>query len=489
MDAGSLVLLRKHAVYLCIAAWRIITHFHIVVPWALVPVILAFRVPYIEPIEFDLKSVMVSKLPECTNYSFSTAVQKVRTSCADSKAEPPIEYNETTHPKSFDPKRQAENVPAALFFSLMFLVHQVHGILVFPIHSRRRQFHDNRSADSRHFTHFFVVEPHVRLQAGSGARGKLTDYEFSDSHSWTSLLESKTIQDGVIFGEYLGIVSFLISMCVVGAIFFMMREYFRWDTFVLRSPALASCIAAARVATTMFLIFKAFQKFLYIRPLLAAAGSIACSIIILIPVSIVASRLPQGRLSSLFSYTTRIACTGIAVPVVWHVIFVENVINPVAGPVFTDSTPSTVMTCFWFVGAIVGLMLHSSMDKQVRHMAPALNQQGLLFALEALRFTFVYASVEFLLSFLVVVLGNFSEIVLGEFGDFNPSLIGRMFFATAFCTFITWTGAQYVAACLDPHPSCSLSISDARLLADGSTSSLYTGHAAYRCTSLLPLFF
>ncbi len=317
----------------------------------------------------------------------------------------------------------------------------------------------------------------------------MNDMEFTDSHRWTSLLDAKDINDSDIFGEYLGVVSFLMSMCAVEAIFFMTREYFRWDTFVVRSPAMASCIAAARVATITFLIFKAFQSFLYIRPLLAAAGSIACSIIILIPVSIVASTLPRGRLSSLFSYATRIIFTGIAVPAIWHVIFVENIINPVAGPVFTHSTPSSVMMCFWFVGAIVGLILHSSMDKQVRHMAPAVNQQGLLFALEALRFTFIYASVEFLLSFVVILLGNFSEIVLGEFGDFNPSLVGRMFFATAFCTFITWIGAQYVAACLDPHPSCSLSISDARLLADGSKSPLYAGHVSYRCLILARALF
>jgi hypothetical protein len=81
---------------------------------------------------------------------------------------------------------------------------------------------------------------------------------------------------------------------------------------------------------------------------------------------------------------------------------------------------------------------------------------------------------------------NFSEVILGEFGDFSFALVGRMFFATAFCTFLTCIGAQYLSACLDPHPSCSLSIEDARALAGGVKTSLYTGHVAYRCRARFP---
>ncbi len=114
MDAGSLVLLRKHAVYLCIAAWRIITHFHIVVPWALVPLIFAFRVPYIEPTEFDLKSVLVSKVPQCSNVSFSDSVHIVRGLCEEWGITPPEEYDETKYPKMFDLKRQAKNASDSL---------------------------------------------------------------------------------------------------------------------------------------------------------------------------------------------------------------------------------------------------------------------------------------------------------------------------------------------------------------------------------------
>jgi hypothetical protein len=121
------------------------------------------------------------------------------------------------------------------------------------------------------------------------------------------------------------------------------------------------------------------------------------------------------------------------------------------------------------------------MDKQVRHMAPQINQQGLLFSLEALKFTMVYTIIQFLVSSVVVAVLNFSEIIVGEFGDFSLSVVIRMFFATAFCTFLTWIGAQYLSACLDPHPSCSLSISDARSLAGGFKTSLYSGHVAYRC--------
>ncbi len=279
----------------------------------------------------------------------------------------------------------------------------------------------------------------------------------------------------------MGIVSFLLSMFLVEVLFFTVREYFLWDSFVVRSPAIASLIATARGAATVFLLFKVFKSFEYMRPALAAAGALICATIILMPVSIFTSILPRGRLSALFSYSTRVMATVIGVPLIWHVVFVEAVINPVAGPVFIDSTPSSVMMCFWFAGSIVGLTLHTSMDKQVRHMAPQINQQGLLFSLEALKFTMVYTIIQFLVSSVVVAVLNFSEIIVGEFGDFSLSVVIRMFFATAFCTFLTWIGAQYLSACLDPHPSCSLSISDARSLAGGFKTSLYSGHVAYRC--------
>jgi hypothetical protein len=306
----------------------------------------------------------------------------------------------------------------------------------------------------------------------------LSDLDFSHVHMWTSLLDNNVRQ---VFGEYIGVVSYLFSMKVADALFFMLREYFRWDTFVIRSPLIASCIATARVTVTIFLMVKVFQPFDYIKPAAAAAGSMICAIAILVPVSLGTQKnSPRGRLSSLFSYSTRVLLTVIVIPLVWHLVFVEKVINPVAGPVFTDTTPSCMMMCFWFAGSVVGLMLHSSMDKQVLHMAPALDKQGLLFALEALKPAMIYAFIQLFLSLVLAVALNIFEHIVGEFGDFNYALVLRMFFATAFCTFLTWIAALYLAACLDPHPSCSLSIADARLLASDFNASLYTGCAAYR---------
>jgi hypothetical protein len=317
----------------------------------------------------------------------------------------------------------------------------------------------------------------IVLQVGEKVRNQLKDLDFSPVNSWSTLLENNI---GEVFGEYVGVVSYLFSMKVADALFFMLREYFRWDTFVLRSPVIASFIATARVAVTIFLIVKVLLSFEYMKPATAAAGGIICAICILIPVSPSAQSWLQGRLSALISYSTRVLITVIGVPIVWHFVFVEEVINPVAGPVFTDSTPTCMMMCFWLAGSVVGLMLHSAMDKQVLHMAPAINKQGLLFAWEALKPTTLYAFIQLFLSLFVSLALNFFELIVGEFGDFNLALVGRMFFATAFCTFLTWIAALYLAACLDPHPSCSLSIADARLLASGFNSSQYAGCVSYR---------
>ena len=122
-------------------------------------------------------------------------------------------------------------------------------------------------------------------------------------------------------------------------------------------------------------------------------------------------------------------------------------------------------------------------------MAPAIDKQGLVFALEALKYTGVYSMIQFLISFCVASFLNSTEIVWGEWGDFCYKLVGRMFFATAFCTFLTWIAALYLAACLDPHPSCSLSITDARLLAGSFKATLNDGRVAYRCCIPIPLVF
>lgn len=102
MEDGTVVLFKKHAVYICVAAWHIVTHFHIVVPWILIPVIFAFRVPYIEPFVEDLASIQVSKIPNCNQ--FETVVQNVQTSCELWGLAPPKNYDVTT---MLDAKRQA----------------------------------------------------------------------------------------------------------------------------------------------------------------------------------------------------------------------------------------------------------------------------------------------------------------------------------------------------------------------------------------------
>lgn len=102
MEDGTVVLFKKHAVYICVAAWHIVTHFHIVVPWILIPVIFAFRVPYIEPFVADLASIQVSKIPNCNQ--FGAVVQNVQVSCELWGLAPPNNYDSIT---MLDAKRQA----------------------------------------------------------------------------------------------------------------------------------------------------------------------------------------------------------------------------------------------------------------------------------------------------------------------------------------------------------------------------------------------
>jgi len=121
------------------------------------------------------------------------------------------------------------------------------------------------------------------------------------------------------------------------------------------------------------------------------------------------------------------------------------------------------------------------MDRQVLHMAPSVDKQRILFASEALQFALRYSLLQLVFSLAAYVVLNFLFLVIsGDWGYFSFGLVGRMFFATVFCTFLTWIAALYISACLDPHPSLPLSIADARLLADGFKASLYTGVVAYR---------
>jgi hypothetical protein len=330
----------------------------------------------------------------------------------------------------------------------------------------------------------------ITLQLGKKVRDDLAPLAFYQHHYSTSLLPSggEFVKFSDIFVEYKDVVAYIFCMFIVDGFFFMIREHFRWDTFVVRSPGAASVVVFTRIAATIFLIVTVYPHN-SLNPIAAAAGAIICAIAILIPLASLTSKLPRGRLSSLFSYVCRVIFTVGIVPLVWHFLLVEKVINPIAGPVFTDSTPSSMMICFWFTGSIVGLTLHGHMDKQVSHMAPAIDKQGLVFAREALKFTWIYSIIQFLISFSASTFLNCTEYVWGEFGDFSFSLVGRMFFATAFCTFLTWVAALYLAACLDPHPSCSLSIADARLLAGSFKATLNDGCVAYRCRILFMPFF
>jgi hypothetical protein len=67
MEAGTRTLIKKHAMYLSFAAWHIVTHFHVIVPWLLVPVIFAFRMPIFEPSEFNFATVKVANIPHSFN--------------------------------------------------------------------------------------------------------------------------------------------------------------------------------------------------------------------------------------------------------------------------------------------------------------------------------------------------------------------------------------------------------------------------------------
>ena len=95
MDAGAGVLIKKHVLYIGFAAWHITTHFHIIVPWILVPLIFAFRLPFFEPMAIDLASVHVSKIPVCSQLAFSRVVRELQESC---------ELRGIASPKKFDAK-------------------------------------------------------------------------------------------------------------------------------------------------------------------------------------------------------------------------------------------------------------------------------------------------------------------------------------------------------------------------------------------------
>jgi hypothetical protein len=106
MDAGARVLIKKHVLYLGFATWHIITHFHIIVPWILVPLIFAFRLPFFEPMAIDLASVQVSKMPVCTKEAFSSLVQELQLSCGHRGIAPPQNFD-TESKNWFDDKRHA----------------------------------------------------------------------------------------------------------------------------------------------------------------------------------------------------------------------------------------------------------------------------------------------------------------------------------------------------------------------------------------------
>ena len=109
MEPGSTVLIKKHVVYHCIAAWHIITHFHIIVPWILIPVIFAFQIPILEPIVFDLASVQVSKMPNCSAEG-KEVLETVQDTIRNWTLAPPINYT------NFNSKRHARK-PSRLSFS------------------------------------------------------------------------------------------------------------------------------------------------------------------------------------------------------------------------------------------------------------------------------------------------------------------------------------------------------------------------------------
>jgi hypothetical protein len=126
MEDGTVVLFKKHAVYICVAAWHIVTHFHIVVPWILIPVIFAFRVPYIEPFVADLASIQVSKIPNCNQ--FGAVVQNVQVSCELWGLAPPKNYDSTT---MLDAKRQAIKITCLRIIADFPPVIRCRGFLIF----------------------------------------------------------------------------------------------------------------------------------------------------------------------------------------------------------------------------------------------------------------------------------------------------------------------------------------------------------------------
>jgi hypothetical protein len=90
MEAGTRTLITKHVLYLGFAAWHIITHFHVVVPWLLIPLIFAFRMPIFEPTVFNFATVMVANIPDCTDEGIRTTLHSVVLSCSAWGIEPPL---------------------------------------------------------------------------------------------------------------------------------------------------------------------------------------------------------------------------------------------------------------------------------------------------------------------------------------------------------------------------------------------------------------
>jgi len=110
MEPGSIGLIKKHVVYHCIAAWHIITHFHIIVPWILIPVIFAFQIPILEPIVFDLASVQVSNVSMPCSVEGKEVLVTVQATMKNWNLAPPINYT------NFNTKRHARK-PNQLSFS------------------------------------------------------------------------------------------------------------------------------------------------------------------------------------------------------------------------------------------------------------------------------------------------------------------------------------------------------------------------------------
>jgi hypothetical protein len=128
MEPGTAVYYKKHVAYFCIAAWNILTHFHIIVPCILIPVIFAFRLPFVEPVAFDLASVHVTKMPNmyCSEDGFNRLVQNVQQSCQSWNINVPKDHK--VNSKMFVSKRQVQS-PWLLVLYLIFC--RCQGYLIF----------------------------------------------------------------------------------------------------------------------------------------------------------------------------------------------------------------------------------------------------------------------------------------------------------------------------------------------------------------------